>query len=43
MKGKSRMKGISLIEIVIAFALTTVLVAAAMRNFHDYSVRARVI
>lgn len=43
MKGKSKMKGISFIEIVIAFALTSVLVAAAMPNFNDYTVRARVI
>jgi Tfp pilus assembly protein PilE len=43
MNGKSNMKGISFIEIIIAFALTSVLVAAAMPNFNDYSVRARVI
>lgn len=36
-------RGLSFIEVVIAFAITSVLVAAAMPNFQDYAVRARVI
>ena len=35
-------RGISLIEVAIAFAITAVLVAATLPNYHDYSVRARV-
>ena len=35
-------RGFSLIEVVIAFAITCVLVAAAMPNFEDYGVRAKV-
>lgn len=35
-------RGISLLEVVIAFAITSILVAATMPNFHDYSVRAKV-
>ena len=35
--------GLSFIEIVIAFAITSVLVAATMPNFQDYAVRAKVI
>ncbi|MEJ2383312.1 MAG: prepilin-type N-terminal cleavage/methylation domain-containing protein [Xanthomonadales bacterium] len=42
MKQLNRMRGISLIEVIIAFAITAVLVAATMPNYHDYTVRARV-
>jgi len=35
-------RGISLLEVIIAFAITSVLVAATMPNFQDYTVRARV-
>ena len=35
-------RGISLLEVIIAFAITSVLVAATMPNYHDYTVRARV-
>ena len=35
-------KGISLLEVIIAFAITSVLVAATMPNYQDYTVRARV-
>lgn len=34
--------GISLLEVIIAFAITSILVAATMPNFHDYGVRAKV-
>jgi len=34
--------GISLLEVIIAFAITSVLVAATMPNYQDYTVRARV-
>ena len=43
MERKERMEGISFIEVVIAFAITCVLVAAAMPNFHDYAIRAKVV
>lgn len=36
------MRGISLLEVIIAFAITSILVAASMPNFQDYSTRARV-
>lgn len=36
-------RGISLLEVIIAFAITAILVAATMPNFQDYNVRARVI
>mgnify|MGYP001825185459 FL=1 len=42
MINRHRNQGISLIEVVIAFAITMILVAATMPNFHDYTVRARV-
>jgi len=35
-------KGITLIEVAIAFAITAILVAVTMPNYHDYTVRARV-
>jgi type IV pilus assembly protein PilA len=43
MKLKHLMRGLSFIEVTIAFAITSVLVAAAMPNFQDFTVRARVI
>lgn len=36
-------RGISLLEVIIAFAITSILVAATMPNYQDYTVRARVI
>jgi type IV pilus assembly protein PilA len=42
MGSKKTSRGISLLEVVIAFAITSILVAATMPNLHDYSVRARV-
>ena len=35
-------RGISLLEVAIAFAITCALVAATLPNFHDYTIRARV-
>lgn len=35
-------RGISLLEVVIAFAITSILVAATMPNFTDYGIRAKV-
>lgn len=35
-------RGISLLEVIIAFAITSVLVAATMPNYQEYTVRARV-
>ena len=35
-------QGISLLEVVIAFAITAILVAVSMPNFQDHSARARV-
>lgn len=35
-------QGISLLEVIIAFAITSILVAVSMPNFQDYSARARV-
>ena len=35
-------RGISLLEVIIAFAITSVLVAATMPNYQDYTVRARI-
>jgi type II secretory pathway pseudopilin PulG len=35
-------RGISLLEVMIVFAITCILVAATMPNFQDYNVRARV-
>jgi Tfp pilus assembly protein PilE len=35
-------RGISLIEVIIAFAITAVMVAMTMPNYHDYTIRARV-
>lgn len=35
-------RGISFIEVTIAFAITAILVAVTMPNYHDYTVRARV-
>jgi type IV pilus assembly protein PilA len=35
-------KGISLLEIMIAFAFTTVLLAVTMPHYQDYTVRARI-
>ena len=43
MNSSDRQKGISLLEVVIVFAITAVLVAVSMPNFHDYSARARVV
>ena len=43
MQSSNRQKGISLLEVVIVFAITAVLVALSMPNFHDYSTRARVV
>ena len=43
MKPKNRQRGISLLEVIIVFAITAVLVALSMPNFHDYSTRARVV
>jgi Tfp pilus assembly major pilin PilA len=42
MINRHRNQGISFIEVIIAFAITMILVAATMPNFHDYTVRARV-
>lgn len=42
MDGQKTSPGISMLEVVIAFAITSILVAATMPNFHDYSVRAKV-
>ena len=42
MSGTNTSRGVSLLEIVIAFAITSILVAATMPNFLDYSVRAKV-
>jgi len=42
MNHRRRNRGISLIEVIIAFAITSILVAVSMPNFHDYTVRARV-
>ena len=42
MNNRHRNRGISLIEVIIAFAITAILVAATMPNYHDYTVRARV-
>jgi type IV pilus assembly protein PilA len=39
-KGTSR--SITFLEVVIAFAITAILIAATIPNFHDYTVRARV-
>jgi Tfp pilus assembly protein PilE len=36
-------RGISLLEVIIVFAITAVLVAISMPNFHDYTTRARVV
>lgn len=36
-------RGISLLEVIIAFAITCILVAATMPNFQDYTIRAKVI
>jgi len=41
MNHRRRNRGISLIEVIIAFAITSILVAVSMPNFHDYTVRAR--
>lgn len=35
-------RGISLLEVIIVFAITSILVAATMPNLQDYTVRARV-
>lgn len=43
MKTRNIQKGISLLEVIIAFAITAILVAATMPNFQDYTVRGRVI
>ena len=43
MKTLKIQKGISLLEVIIAFAITSILVAATMPNFQDYTVRGRVI
>ena len=43
MINKRRSRGLSLIEVVIVFAITAVLVAATMPNFQDYAIRAKVI
>ena len=43
MKIRNIQKGISLLEVIIAFAITSILVAATMPNFQDYTVRGRVI
>ena len=46
--GKAKMntanhnRGISVLEVTIVFAITSILVAASMPNFHDYTIRARV-
>ena len=42
MDGSHTNRGLSLLEVIIAFAITAILVAATMPNFHDYAVRARV-
>ena len=42
MKNRKQSRGISLLEVIIAFAITSVLVAATMPNYQDYTVRARV-
>jgi type IV pilus assembly protein PilA len=42
MKLKHRNRGISLLEVAIAFAITCALVAATLPNFQDYTIRARV-
>lgn len=42
MNDRHHNRGISLIEVAIAFALTAVLVAVTIPNYHDYAVRARV-
>ncbi|NNL03659.1 MAG: hypothetical protein HKO85_00120 [Xanthomonadales bacterium] len=39
---KQAMPGISLLEVIIAFAITSILVAVSMPNFKDYTARARV-
>ncbi len=43
MKINRTQRGVSLLEVIIAFAITAVLVAITMPNFHDYSTRARVV
>ncbi len=42
MGGTHTSRGISLLEVIIAFAITSILVAATMPNYQDYTVRARV-
>jgi len=42
MGDKYTSRGISLLEVIIAFAITSILVAATMPNYQDYTVRARV-
>lgn len=43
MKNRYVQKGVSLLEVIIAFAITSILVAATMPNFQDYAIRGRVI
>ena len=42
MKLRNSNKGISLLEVAIAFAITCAMVAATLPNFQDYTIRARV-
>ena len=42
MKLRNKIRGISVLEIAIAFAITCALVAATLPNFHEYTIRARV-
>lgn len=42
MKLRNRNRGISLLEVAIAFAITCAMVAATLPNFQDYTIRARV-
>ena len=43
MTSTNSQRGLSLLEVIIVFAITAVLVALSMPNFHDYSTRARVV
>lgn len=43
MNNRKRNRGISMLEVIIAFSITSILVAATMPNFQDYNIRARVV
>ena len=43
MNATNTQRGVSLLEVVIVFAITAVLAAISMPNFHEYGTRARVV